>query len=194
VRAEGLRSAVAFLIAGTTVGLAVGSASAETVAELEASESADSELRDSTPTAPGVEELREQRVPGHQRREEWWTHARAVLFSDIQLRAEQARGVDAIIATQLDGRRRSEELRAELSATQQQADRERSAAIRAENREIRAQLKGRHECIEELRALLSEEQRPTFDRNRARLAAEGQQPQKKRRPGKREADSEVRVE
>ena len=67
MRAEGLRSAVAFLIAGTTVGLAVGSASAETVAELEASESADSELRDSTPTAPGVEELREQRVPGHQR-------------------------------------------------------------------------------------------------------------------------------
>ena len=94
----------------------------------------------------------------------------------------------------LDGRRRSEELRAELRATQQQADRERSAAIRAENREIRAQLKGRHECIEELRALLSEEQRPTFDRNRARLAAEGQQPQKKRRPRKREADSEVRVE
>ena len=194
MRAEGLRSAVAFLIAGTTVGLAVGSASAETVAELEASESADSELRDSTPTAPGVEKLREQRVPGHQRREEWWTHARAVLFSDIQLRAEQVRGVDAIIATQLDGRRRSEELRAELSATQQQADRERSAALRAENREIRAQLKGRHECIEELRALLSEEQRPTFDRNRARLAAEGQQPQKKRRPRKREADSEVRVE
>jgi hypothetical protein len=196
VRAVGLRSAVAILIAGTGVGLAVGSANAETaaLAELEAPDSADSGLRDSTPTAPGVEELREQRVSGHQRREEWWTHARAVLFGDIRLSAERARGVDAIIATQLDGRRRSEELRAELRATQQQADTERSAAIRAESRAIRARLKGRHECMEELRALLSEEQRPTFDRNRARLAAEGQQPQKKRRPRKRGADSEVKVE
>jgi hypothetical protein len=194
VGAEGLRGVVAILIAGTGVGLAVGSANAETVAELEAPDSADSGLRDSTPTAPGVEELREQRVPGHQRREEWWTHARAVLFGDIQLSAEQARGVDAIIATQLDARRRSGELRAELRAAQQQADTKRSAAIRAENRAIRARLKGTHECLEEMRALLSEEQRPTFDRNRARLAAEGQQPQKKRRQSKRGADSEVKAE
>jgi hypothetical protein len=108
VRAEGLRGAVAILIAGIAVGFAVGSANAGTVAP----DSADSGLRDSTPKAPGAEERRKQRVPGYQRREEWWTHARAVLFSDIQLSAEQARGVDAIIATQLDARKRSEELRA----------------------------------------------------------------------------------
>jgi hypothetical protein len=190
VRAEGLRNAVAILIAGIAVGLAVGSANAVTVAP----DSADSGLRDSTPKAPGAEERRKQRVPGHQRREEWWTHARAVLFSDIQLSAEQARGVNAIIATQLDARKRSEELRAELKAIQQQADTERSAAIRAENRAIRARLKSRHECIEELRALLSEQQRPTLDRNRARLAAESQQPQKERRQRKRGAGSEVKVE
>ncbi len=194
MRAEGVSSAVAILIAGIAVGLAVDSANAETVAELEAPDSADSGLRDSIPTAPGAEERRKQRVPGHQRREEWWTHARAVLFSDIQLSAEQARGVDAIIATQLDARRRSEELRAELKAIEQQADAERSAAIRAENRAIRARLKSRHECIEELRALLSEQQRPTLDRNRARLAAESQQPQKERRQRKRGAGSEVKVE
>ena len=190
MRAEGLRNAVAILIAGIAVGLAVGSANAETVAP----DSAGSGLRDTTSKAPGADELREQRVPGHQRREEWWTHARAVLFGDIQLSAEQARGVDAIIATQLAVRRRSGELRAELKAIQQQADTERIAALRAESRDLRARIKGRHECIEEIRALLSDEQRPTFDTNRARLAAEGQQPQKKRRQRKRGAGPEVKVE
>jgi hypothetical protein len=196
VRAEGLRGAVAILIAGTGVGLAVGSANAETAApaELEAPDSADSGLRDATPTAQRAEQSRERRELQTQRREEWWTHARAVLFGDIQLSAEQARGVDAIIATQLEDRRRSGELRAELAAAQQQADTKRISAIRAENRAIRARLKGTHECLEEMRALLSEEQRPTFDRNRARLAAEGQQPQKKRRQRKRGAGSEVKVE
>jgi len=97
--------------------VAVGSANAETVAEPEAPDSADFGLRDSTPTAPGAEELREQRVPRYQRREEWWAHARAVLFSDIQLSAEQSRGVNEIITTQLAERRRSGELRAELKGT-----------------------------------------------------------------------------
>jgi len=184
VRAKGLRGAI--VIAGIAVGLAVGSANAEMVAELEAPDSADPGLSDSTPTAPGSEGLREQRVPGYQRREEWWIHARAVLFSDIQLSAEQSRGLNEIITTQLAERRRSGALRAELKAIQQQADTERSAAIRAESRALRARLKGPHECIEEMRALLSEEQRPTFDRNRARLAAEGQQPQEKRRKGNAE--------
>jgi len=174
--------------------VAVGSANAETVAEPEAPDSADFGLRDSTPTAPGAEELREQRVPRYQRREEWWAHARAVLFSDIQLSAEQSRGVNEIITTQLAERRRSGELRAELKAIQQQADTERSAALRAESRALRARHKGSHECIEEMRALLSEEQRPTFDTNRARLAAEGQQSQKKRRQWKRGAGSEAGVE
>jgi hypothetical protein len=190
VRAEGLRSAVAILIAGTAIGFAVGSANAEP----EAPDSADSGLRDSTPTAPGAEELREQRVPRYQRREEWWAHARAVLFSDIQLGAEQSRGVNEIITTQLAERRRSGELGAELKAIQQQIDTERSAALRAESRALRARHKGSHECIEEMRALLSEEQRPTFDTNRARLAAEGQQSQKKRRQWKRGAGSEAGVE
>ncbi len=182
MRAEGLRSAVAILIAGTGVGLAVGSANAETaaLAELEAPDAADSGIRDPTPTAPGAER-REQRELEYQRREKWWTDARAVLFSDIQLSAEQSRGVNEIIESQLDERRRYGELRAELNATQQQADKKRSAAIRAESRAFRARLKGPHDCIEEMRALLSEEQRPTFDTNRARLVAEGQQSQGKRR-------------
>ncbi len=196
MRAEGLRSAVVILIAGTGVGLAVGSANAETaaVAELEAPDTADSGIRDPTLTAPGAERRREQRELEYQRREKWWTHAHEVLFSDIQLSAEQSRGVNEIIETRLDERRRSGELRAELKATQQQADTERSAAIRAESRALRVRLTDPHECIEEMRALLSEEQRPTFDTNRARLVAEGQQPRKERRQRRPGAGAEVKAE
>jgi hypothetical protein len=197
VGAVGLRSAVAILIASTGVGLAVGSANAETaaVAELEAPDSADSGIR-------------EQRESQSQRREKWWTNARAVLFSGIELSAEQLRGVNEIIEAQLEVGRRSEELRAELGTAQQQADKERITAIRAESRAraLRARHQGPHECIEEMRALLSEEQHPAFDMNRARLAAEGQQPRtpKERRQRRRsgtdaeanaeEADAEVKAE
>ena len=187
MRAEGLRSAVAILIVGTGVGLAVGSANAETaaLAELEAPDSADAGNRDPTPTALEAE-------PGelpHQRREQWWTDARAVLFSDIQLSAEQLRGVNEIIETRLAERRRSGKLRAEFDAAQQQADTERSTAIRAELRALHARRNDPHECIEEMRTLLSEEQRPSFDMNRARLFAKSQQPRKKRRRRKPEADA-----
>ena len=69
MRAEGLRGAVAILIAGTGIGLVVGSANAETavVAELEAPDSADSGVRDATPTAQRAEQRREQREPRPQR-------------------------------------------------------------------------------------------------------------------------------
>jgi hypothetical protein len=196
VRAVGLRGAVAILIAGTGVGLAVGSANAETaaLAELEAPDTADAGIRDPTPTAQRAEQRREQRELRDQRREQWWTDARAVLFSDIELSAEQSRGVDAIIETQLDEGRRAGELRAERETAQQQDDTKRVRAIRAESRALRARRKGPHECIEEMRALLSEEQRATFDMNRARLAAEGQQPPKKRRQRRPRADAEVKAE
>jgi hypothetical protein len=182
VRAKILRGAVAILIAGTGVGLAVGSANAEkAAAALEAPDNADSSIPDPPPTASGAERRREQREPPYQRRQKWWTHARAVLFSDIELSAEQLRGVNEIFETQLADLERSGELKAQLKAARQQADAERNAAIRAESRALGARLKDPHECIEAMRALLSEEQRPSFDMNRARLFAEGDQPRKKRR-------------
>jgi hypothetical protein len=183
VRAEGLRSAVAILIAGTGIGLAVGSANAETaaVAELEASDTADSGVRDATPTAPTVEQRREKRELRSQRWEERIAHTRAVLFDGIELSAEQSRGVDAILETQLEDGRRYGELRAELDTAQRQGDTERIRAIRAERRPLRERRKGPDESMEEMRVLLSEEQRPIFDMNRARLAAEDQQPRKRQR-------------
>ena len=182
MRAVGLRSAVAILIAGTGVGLAVGSANAETaaLAELEAPDSADSGVRDATPTAQRAEQRRERRELRSQRWEKRLAHARAVLFDGIELSAEQSRGVDAIIEAELKVAQRSGELRAESGAAQQQGGTEDIRAIRAEGRAVRARRKGPNESMEEMRALLSEEQRPIFDMNRARLAAESQQPQEGR--------------
>ncbi len=187
MRAVGLRSAVALLIAGTGVGLAVGSANAETAAltELEAPDSADSGVRDARPTAQRAEQRRERRELRSQQQEKRLAHARAVLFDGIELSAEQSRGVDAIIEAQLEVGRRSGELRAELETARQQDDTERIRAIRAEDRPLRARRKGPDECMEEMRALLSKEQHPTFDMNRARLAAQGQQQQPRKGPRNR---------
>ena len=61
----------------------------------------------------------------------------------------------------------------------------RCGAIRAESGPLRKQRKGPDESMAEMRALLSEEQRPIFDMNRARLAAESQQSQKRPRKKRR---------
>jgi hypothetical protein len=183
VRAVGLRSAVAILIAVTGVSLAVGSANAETaaLAEREAPDSADSGVRDATPTAGRAEQRRERRELRSQRGEERLAHARVVLFDGIELSAEQSRGMDAIVEAELKYGRSTEELRAELDAARRQGDTERIRAIRAERHSLLEQRKGPNETIEEMRALLTEEQRPTFDMNRARLVAGSQQAQKGRR-------------
>jgi hypothetical protein len=183
VRAVGLRSAVAILIAVTGVSLAVGSANAETaaLAEREAPDSADSGVRDATPAAGRAEQRRERRELRSQRGEERLAHARVVLFDGIELSAEQSRGMDAIVEAELKYGRSTEELRAELDAARRQGDTERIRAIRAERSSLLEQRKGPNETIEEMRALLTEEQRPTFDMNRARLVAGSQQAQKGRR-------------
>jgi hypothetical protein len=48
--------------------------------------------------------------------------------------------------------------------------------------------------MEEMRALLSEEQRPIFDMNRARLAAEGKEPRERRRQRRPQAGAVVETE
>jgi hypothetical protein len=176
----GLRSAVAILIAITGVSLAVGSANAETaaLAEREAPDSADSGVRDTTPTAGKAEQRRERRELRSQRGEERLARVRVVLFEGIELSAEQSRGLDAIIEAELKHGRRIDELRAALEAARRRGDTERIRAIGAERRSLLEQRKGPNKSMEEMRALLTEEQRPTFDMNRARLAAESQQAQK----------------
>lgn len=181
--AVGLRSAVAILIGVTGVSLAVGSANAETaaMAEREAPDTADSGVRAETPTAGWAEQRRERRALRSQRGEERLAHAREVLFDGIELSAEQSRGVDAIVEAELKQGRRIEALRAELDAARRQGDTERISAIRAERNSLLADRTGPNQSMEEMRVLLTEEQRPTFDMNRARLAAQSQQAQQGQR-------------
>ena len=178
--AVGPRSTVAILIAITGVSLAVGSAIAETAALAER-EAPDTAVRDEKPTAGKAEQRRERRALRSKRGEERLARARVVLFDGIELSAEQSREVDAIVEAELKYGRRTEELRVELDAARQQGDQERIRTIRAERHALLAQRKGPNKTMEELRALLTEEQRPTFDMNRARLVGESQQAQKGRR-------------
>jgi hypothetical protein len=172
----GLRALLAILSTGAGLGLAAGSAGAEGAeAGIEA---LNAEATRKPPAASGRRARREQR---DQQRKEWWVHARAVLFTGLELDAEQARGVDAIVETQLRHRARFTELDAEFAIALRQGDRERSAALDAELRAIDAQLKEHHELFEEMRALLTEEQRPIFDTNRARLVAGTKAARKTRR-------------
>jgi hypothetical protein len=196
VGAEGLRGAVAILLVSTGIGLVVGSANAETaaVAELEASETADSGVRDATSKAQRAEKIRERSELRFQRLEKTMANARAVLFDGIELSAEQSRGMDAIFEAGMRVGRRAGEPRAEHDTAQQQGDMERSDADLKESRPLRSQRKSPDERMEEMRVLLSEEQRPIFDLNRARLRAEKQQPQKEGRKRRPRVDAEVEAE
>jgi hypothetical protein len=119
-----------------------------------------------------------------QKKRDWWNHAREVLFSDIELGAEQERAIDATIETQLKTRVQLQQIDARLGAALKAKDSERSDAARAEFRALEGRLKKTQEIYEEMRALLAEEQRPTFDMNRAHLAAEIRE-SKQNRPKKR---------
>lgn len=168
MRARGLCGALAVLLT-CGFGLARGSANAET---------GTSELQTpgATPRAP---------LEAGEGREVWWAHAREVLLSDLQLSTEQSRGVNEILELQMAALTRQRELGAELQVARQRGDKERSASLRAEMRAGRAARKNPHDVMDAMRALLSEEQRPTFDMNRARLVAEGQQAERARQAQRR---------
>jgi hypothetical protein len=117
-----------------------------------------------------------------EKKREWWDHARAALFADIELSDEQARAVDAIIGEQLATRERLQQSDAEVQAARAARDAEGVEAARANSVAVRAQLKDLHEIYEELRALLRDEQRPAFDLNRARHVAESRSPAALREP------------
>jgi Spy/CpxP family protein refolding chaperone len=106
--------------------------------------------------------------------EQWWHHAREVLFSGIDLNAEQARQIDAAIDAELERGADLQQRNSELKAARAAGDRSRFRAARRALTESRAKVKETHEVYEELRALLTREQWPAFDMNRARLVAESQ--------------------
>jgi hypothetical protein len=169
MRARDLRGVVPVLIAGAGLGLWGGLAHAEGSApEPGAAASAG---RVPTPNVPAAPSRRSQ--DGEQQ-QAWWARAREVLFRDLELSPEQARAMDEILESQQKARARAQELQAELGPARRERNAARSAALQEELRAIRAELTSPHTAIEEMRALLSDAQRPTFDMNRAHLVAEGQ--------------------
>jgi len=129
-----------------------------------------------------------------QKRRNWWNRAREVLFADIELSAEQAQAVDAIIEAQLNTRALLQQADAELSAANKARDSKRSDAAREEFRALNEQLKEMHEIHEEMRAVLAKEQRPAFDMNRARHVAEVQRAERIRSEERAKRDEKVRVQ
>jgi hypothetical protein len=122
-----------------------------------------------------------------QTREQWWAHAREVLLGGLVLSEDQTRQIDAIIERQVGARKRVVATQTELRDARRKRDMERGAALQAKLRASRAELKDPAVLIEEMRALLTEEQRPTFDMNRARLVAatpQARETQRRRRPGR----------
>jgi hypothetical protein len=109
-----------------------------------------------------------------QKKRNWWSLAHERLFFDIELSAEQAHAVDAIIEAQLNTRALLQPLDANISAARKTKDPKRIVAAKEEFRALNAQLKKTHEIYEEMRAVLVEKQRPAFDMNRARLVAQTQ--------------------
>jgi hypothetical protein len=108
-----------------------------------------------------------------------------LLTSDLVLSEDQVHRIDAILERQVGARRRVVEIQAELRDARRDRDAERGAVLQAKLRASRAELEDPAAIIEEMRALLAEDQRPTFDMNRARLVAETQQAretQQRRRP------------
>jgi hypothetical protein len=109
-----------------------------------------------------------------QKRRNWWNHAREVLFADIVLTDEQSQAVDAVIDEQL--RKQAVVLKhdAEFNSARRSRKDELIDAARIQLRESRAQLKKTQEIYAELSALLTKEQLPQFNMNRAHHVAESQ--------------------
>jgi hypothetical protein len=189
MRADVLRHALLILIAGC--GLGVGSSpAADAGGEPDAAEAGADAVREPGTEAP---EPRAARRRGNPTADEWWAHARGILLEGLELSEEQTQQIDAVIERQLGALGRARTLQADLQVAREQANQERIADLRAKLRANRAQIKRPHQRIEEIRAFVPEEQRPSFDMNRARLSAESQQSRKRprrRKPGAREVKAE----
>jgi hypothetical protein len=114
----------------------------------------------------------------------WWRSAREELFAGIALSAEQQQAIDAIVAEAAADRARARQLMGEVELAQREGDDARLARARAELRTLRPRL-GPRWRIDAMGALLTQEQRAIFERQRRlrsdRLFAE--QSRRQRRAG-----------
>jgi Spy/CpxP family protein refolding chaperone len=190
---EGLRQAFAILIAGCGLGISAASA-ADSGAEPEVPDAGAKAAPEPAPDRPAARGPGAASESTNLSPQEWWPHAHEVLVEGLELSEEQTRQIDAVIERQLGAIQRSPELRSEIRIAREQADKKRTASLQSMLRANREEIKRPQERIEEMRAILREEQRPGFDMNRARLVAEGQEQQKKQGRRKPGAGAEVKAE
>ena len=172
---------LAILALGAGLVLALSSPKARAVEQgSEEREAQRSRVQETADDSPAAQRLVEKRDERQRRLLVWWDYTREALFADLELSPEQLRDVDALIGAQLSTRMQLENLDTELRMARLQGDEERSRVLRAQRPALDAQLVERHELMEAMRVLLTDEQRPIFDMNRARLVAEGQKPRKSR--------------
>ncbi|MFP6640714.1 MAG: hypothetical protein VCC04_10765, partial [Myxococcota bacterium] len=113
-------------------------------------------------------------------RKQWWVKSREVLFSGIELNAEQSKKVDEIIATQIENRTLFTRLDTQLSAATASRNAARAKQLREEVRVARENLQSVHQLFDEMNELLDGDQKKIFDVNRAKLVSEGQGIRRKR--------------
>jgi hypothetical protein len=178
-RAEIAIALVGFAIAASGVATVVYASEADRAAETALSKISTTRVEESS-SPTNEDEAIEQREHRIRKKRSWWNNVREELLAGIDLSADQARKLDAIIDEQLARRVQLQQRDAEYQAALKLRDLERIEAAGSAAVAIRAQIKEPHEVFEEMRALLSEEQRPTFDMNRARRIARGQTRPKKR--------------
>ena len=175
------RAEIAILLVGlvvATAALAITGCAEETGREPEQLAATRSAPHAKAPKSPTVKQPADVRASRLQKRRDWWNDAREVLFEEIELTAEQARGVDAIIDEQLDKRAQMQQSDGELQKAHKSRDPERTDLARRAVAAILAQLKQPHEIYDEMRALVTEDQRPRFDMNRARQVNASRTPPK----------------
>ena len=190
---ERLRQAFAILIAGCGLGIGAASA-ADSGAEPDVPDAGAKAVPEPAPDRPAAPRPGEASESTKLSPEEWWAHAREVLVEDLELSEEQTRQIDAVMERQLGALQRGPELRTEIRIAREQADKKRASSLQSMLSANREEIKRPQERIEEMRAILREEQRPGFDMNRARLVAEGQRAQKEHNRRKPGANAKVKAE
>ena len=195
LRAGGLPSFVSGLIFfGLVVGLGVPVTAAEPestpMAPVATVQPKQAEIHLERVVAPEeVKKRRGKHVQAKRQRNRWWQQSRKTLLQGLTLTPDQNQKITAIIIAQKEKRTEYSKLDVQLAVARSANDLIRSRELRTQVREAKEKIESLHEVLDSMRGVLTEEQRVTFDVNRAKLIAESQsirEARKKRRAGGKE--------
>ena len=139
-----------------------------------------------------VQKRRGKHVRAKRQRDQWWQKARRTLFSGIKLTPDQSAEITQMIRDQKQNRTNFSKLDVQLAVARSENDIAKARELRGKTKAARESLQSVHVVLDSIRGVLTPEQRPTFDVNRAKLVAEGQAiraDQKKKSKKVRQPDS-----